>query len=110
MKIAIVGAGPAGLAMGMQLVRAGITDFTIFERSPGVGGTWHDNRYPGAACDVPSHLYCFSFAPKPDWQHKFARQPEIEAYFNDCVTRAQLGPHLRLATEVIQREKELRAS
>jgi len=99
-KIAIVGAGPAGLAMGMQLVRAGITDFTIFERSPGVGGTWHDNRYPGAACDVPSHLYCFSFAPKPDWQHKFARQPEIEAYFNDCVTRAQLGPHLRLATEV----------
>ena len=100
MKIAIVGAGPAGLAMGMQLVRAGFTDFTIFERSSGVGGTWHDNRYPGAACDVPSHLYCFSFAPKPDWQHKFARQPEIEAYFNDLVTRGQLGSHLRLSTEV----------
>ena len=53
-------------------------DFTIIERSSGVGGTWHDNRYPGAGCDVPSHLYCFSFAPKPDWQHKFARQPEID--------------------------------
>jgi cation diffusion facilitator CzcD-associated flavoprotein CzcO len=100
MRIVIVGAGPAGLAMGMRLKRAGYTDLTIVERSRGVGGTWHDNRYPGAGCDVPSHLYCFSFAPKPDWQHKFARQPEIERYFNECVERAGLAPHLQLDTEV----------
>jgi cation diffusion facilitator CzcD-associated flavoprotein CzcO len=100
MKIAIVGAGAAGLAMAMRLRRAGYTDFTILERSAGVGGTWHDNRYPGCGCDVPSHLYCYSFAPKTDWQYKFARQPEIEQYFRDCVEREGLAPHLQLGTEV----------
>ena len=100
MTIVIVGAGPAGLAMAMRLKAAGYTDFTIVERSSGVGGTWHDNRYPGAGCDVPSHLYCFSFAPKPDWNHKFARQPEIEAYLKSCVEQFGLGPHLMLDTEV----------
>src|SRR5688572_27217063 len=100
MKIAIVGAGAAGLAMAMRLKRAGVHDFTILERSHGVGGTWHDNRYPGAGCDVPSHLYCFSFAPKPDWQYKFARQPEIESYFQRCVDHYGLRDHLSLGTEV----------
>jgi cation diffusion facilitator CzcD-associated flavoprotein CzcO len=99
-KIVIVGAGAAGLAMGMQLVRAGHRDFTILERSDGVAGTWHDNRYPGAACDVPSHLYCFSFAPNGDWSRKFSQQPEIERYFQNCVERFGLAPHLRLGTEV----------
>src|SRR5262252_2136532 len=79
-SVVIVGAGAGGLCMGMQLARAGHRDFTIVERSDGIAGTWHDNRYPGAACDVPSHLYCFSFAPNPDWRRKFAPQPEIEAY------------------------------
>ena len=99
-RIAIVGGGAAGLAMGMQLKRAGHDDFVILERSPGIGGTWHDNRYPGAACDVPSHLYCFSFAPKPDWTYKFSRQPEIESYLRACVDKHGLGPHLKLGTEV----------
>jgi cation diffusion facilitator CzcD-associated flavoprotein CzcO len=101
MKIVIVGAGPAGLAMAMRLEQAGHTDFTIVERSRGVGGTWHDNRYPGCGCDVPSHLYCFSFAPKPDWKHKFARQPEIEQYLQRCVEEFGLAPHLQLDTEVL---------
>lgn len=96
----IVGAGAAGIAMGMQLKRAGYTRFTIVERSRGVAGTWHDNRYPGAGCDVPSHLYCFSFAPNPGWDRKFALQPEIERYFQRCVDEAGLGPHLRLGREV----------
>jgi cation diffusion facilitator CzcD-associated flavoprotein CzcO len=100
MKIVIVGAGAAGLAMAMRLKRAGHTDFTIVERSPGIGGTWHDNRYPGAACDVPSHLYCFSFAPKADWQHKFARQAEIERYLHACLERDGLASHVQLGTEV----------
>jgi cation diffusion facilitator CzcD-associated flavoprotein CzcO len=100
MKVVIIGAGAAGLAMAMRLKRAGHHELTIVERSGGVGGTWHDNRYPGAGCDVPSHLYCFSFAPKPDWQHKFARQPEIERYFQRCVELFGLEPHLQLGTEV----------
>jgi cation diffusion facilitator CzcD-associated flavoprotein CzcO len=84
----------------MQLVRAGQRDFVILERSDGIAGTWYDNRYPGAACDVPSHLYCFSFAPNPDWSRKFSPQPEIERYFQRCVETFGLGPHLRLGTEV----------
>jgi cation diffusion facilitator CzcD-associated flavoprotein CzcO len=100
MKIAIIGAGAAGLATGMRLARAGMRDFTILERSSDIGGTWHDNRYPGAACDVPSHLYCFSFAPNPDWQHRFARQEEIARYFKRCVEQHELAPHLQLGTEV----------
>ena len=90
--------------MGMQLKRAGHDDFVIFERSPGVGGTWHDNRYPGAACDVPSHLYTFSFAPNADWTHKFSRQPEIERYLQRCVDDHDLGKHFRLGTEVVRAE------
>jgi cation diffusion facilitator CzcD-associated flavoprotein CzcO len=101
MQVVIVGAGAGGIAMGTLLKRAGFDDFTILERSDGVGGTWHDNRYPGAGCDVPSHLYCFSFAPKPDWQQKFALQPEIEAYFQSCVERHDLARHIRFGTEVV---------
>src|SRR6185503_12283706 len=85
--------------MAMRLRRAGHKDFTIVERSTGVGGTWHDNTYPGAGCDVPSHLYCFSFAPKSDWHYKFARQPEIRGYLERCIEREQLAPHLSLGTE-----------
>ncbi len=99
-SIAIVGGGPAGLAMAMRLRRAGHTDFTILERASAIGGTWHHNRYPGAGCDVPSHLYSFSFAPNPDWQHRFARQPEIERYLQRCVESHDLAPHVRLGTEV----------
>ncbi len=100
MKIVIVGAGAAGIAMAMRLERAGHRDFTIVERSNGVGGTWHDNRYPGCGCDVPSHRYCFSFAPKPDWTHKFSRQPEIEHYFQSLVERTGISDRLQLGTEV----------
>lgn len=98
--IVIIGAGAAGIAMGIQLLRAGYTGLTIVEKSEAIGGTWHDNRYPGCGCDVPSHLYSFSFEPNPDWQYKFARQPEIERYLAGCVERHGLGPYLRLATEI----------
>ena len=75
-------------------------DFTVLEQSDGVGGTWRDNTYPGAACDVPSHLYSFSFAPKTDWSRRFAEQPEILDYAEDLVERFRLGPHLQLGTTV----------
>jgi cation diffusion facilitator CzcD-associated flavoprotein CzcO len=99
-RVVIVGGGLSGLAMGMQLVRSGIDDFVILEQSEGVGGTWRDNTYPGSGCDVPSHLYSFSFSPKSDWTRRFAEQPEILSYAEECVERFGLGPHLRLATTV----------
>ncbi len=99
-RVAILGAGAAGLCMGIRLLQEGIEDFTIFERSDGVGGTWRDNTYPGAACDVPSHLYSLSFAPKTDWTRKFPEQPEILEYFESLVPRFGLEPHLRLRTPV----------
>jgi len=67
----IIGTGFSGLGMGIELQRRGV-DFLILEKADDVGGTWRDNTYPGAACDVPSHLYSFSFEPKPDWPHVFS--------------------------------------
>jgi cation diffusion facilitator CzcD-associated flavoprotein CzcO len=99
-SVVIVGAGLSGLAMGIQLVRSGLSTFTIVEQSDGVGGTWRDNTYPGCSCDVPSHLYSFSFAPKADWSRRYAEQPEILGYAERCVEEFGLGPHLRLGTHV----------
>ncbi len=98
--IAIVGAGFAGLAMGIRLKQAGLDDFVLYERREGLGGTWYDNHYPGAACDVQSHLYSFSFEPKPDWSRSFAPQKEILAYLEHCADKYGLRPHLRLGTAV----------
>ncbi len=99
-QVVIVGGGLSGLAAAVQLARSGVRSFTIVEQSAGVGGTWRDNVYPGCACDVPSHLYSFSFAPKTDWSRRFADQPEILAYAEQLVDRHRLGPHLRLGTTV----------
>ena len=85
--------------MGVALKRAGY-DFTIFEKSDGVGGTWRDNSYPGAACDVPSHLYSFSFAPNPWWSRTYASQGEILAYLERCTDQFGLRPHLKLGTAI----------
>lgn len=101
-RVAIIGAGAAGLCMAIRLRDAGIDSFTIYEKSDGVGGTWRDNTYPGAACDVPSHLYSFSFASKRDWTRRFAGQPEILGYFESLVDRFDLSGHLRLGTEVTE--------
>ena len=72
----IIGTGFSGLGMGIALQKQGV-EFLILEKADEIGGTWRDNTYPGAACDVPSHLYSFSFAPKPDWRYVFSYQPEI---------------------------------
>ncbi|MHB1519193.1 MAG: flavin-containing monooxygenase [Acidimicrobiales bacterium] len=98
--VVIVGGGLSGLGMAIQLCRSGLTSFTIVERSTVVGGTWRDNAYPGSGCDVPSHLYSFSFAPKADWTRRYATQPEILSYAHRCVREFGLGPHLRLGTTV----------
>ena len=100
LRIAIIGAGFAGIGAAATFRRAGFTSVTVFERGPGVGGTWRDNTYPGAACDVPSHLYSFSFAPKPDWGHRYSAQAEILAYLEDVTDRFGLRTSIRLNTAV----------
>ena len=99
-RVLIIGSGFAGLGLAIQLRKRGIDDFLILERGAEIGGTWRDNSYPGSACDVPSHLYSFSFALKPDWTRKFAPQAEIHAYMLHCVERYRLRPHIRLGSDV----------
>ena len=94
--VAIVGAGFGGIGMALRLKRAGITDFVLLERASEVGGTWRDNTYPGCACDIPSHLYSFSFVPQADWSRDYPEQAEIREYLRDCVERHGLRPHLRV--------------
>ena len=88
--IAILGAGFSGLAMAIRLRKAGIDTFTIFEKAADVGGTWRENTYPGVACDVPSHLYCFSFAPNPNWSQRYSSGSEIWDYLKDCARKFDL--------------------
>ncbi len=99
-SIGIIGAGFSGLCVGKGLRDAGFDDLVIFEKGERVGGTWRDNVYPGAACDSPSFHYCYSFEPKADWSRKWARQPEILAYIEQCARKYDLVRHLRLNTEV----------
>ncbi len=99
--IAIVGAGFSGLGMAIRLKRQGDDDFVVLERGGDVGGTWRDNTYPGCACDVPSWLYSFSFAPNSNWSHSYSPQPEILAYLRDCVHRFGISPHIRWNTDVL---------
>jgi cation diffusion facilitator CzcD-associated flavoprotein CzcO len=98
--VAILGAGVSGICMGIQLKNAGIESFTIFEKSERVGGTWWENQYPGAACDVPSHFYCYSFEPNPDWSRKFSPQPEIQRYLQRTAEKYEITPHIRFGTEI----------
>jgi cation diffusion facilitator CzcD-associated flavoprotein CzcO len=96
----IVGAGFSGLCAGIELRRAGIEDFVILEKADRVGGTWRDNHYPGAACDIPSHLYSYSFEPNPTWSRAYSGQPEILAYLEHCADAYGLRPHLRFGAMV----------
>lgn len=97
----VVGAGFAGLAMGARLKRSGDNDFVIIERASDVGGTWRDNNYPGAACDVPSHLYSFSFRTNPDWSAVYSPGPEIHRYLQDTAREEGLLPHLRFNSNMV---------
>jgi cation diffusion facilitator CzcD-associated flavoprotein CzcO len=96
--VLIVGAGFSGLCMAIQLRRAGIESFLIVEKGPEIGGTWWFNRYPGCACDIPSHLYSFSFDRNPEWTRMYAEQPEILAYLKSCAKRHGIEGRVRLNT------------
>jgi cation diffusion facilitator CzcD-associated flavoprotein CzcO len=99
-RIAIVGAGFGGLGAAIRLKQRGHDDFVVFERAGDLGGTWRDNSYPGCACDVPSHVYSFSFALNPTWSSTYSPQPEIWQYLRGCADRFALRPNIRFDTDV----------
>jgi cation diffusion facilitator CzcD-associated flavoprotein CzcO len=100
--VAIVGAGFGGLGAAIKLREAGFDDIVVLERRESVGGTWWDNTYPGCACDVPAHLYSFSFALNPDWSRMFAPQPEILAYLQRTAEERGILPFIRFGTELLE--------
>lgn len=101
-EVIVVGSGFSGIGVGVYLRRAGVTDFAILEQADRVGGTWRENSYPGAACDVPSHLYSFSFAQNPTWTRAFSPQPEILGYLERCADQFDLRRHIRFGAEVVE--------
>ncbi|MFN8276006.1 MAG: NAD(P)/FAD-dependent oxidoreductase [Chitinophagales bacterium] len=101
-EVAIVGAGFSGIGLAIKLKREGFTDFVVLEKAHEVGGTWRENTYPGAACDVKSHLYSFSFEPNNNWTRVFSGQKEILDYLVACVDRNNLRPQIRFGWEVNQ--------
>jgi cation diffusion facilitator CzcD-associated flavoprotein CzcO len=103
-SVAVIGAGVAGISTAVSLMRAGVHSFIIFEQSGGPGGTWHDNAFPGAGCDVPSHLYSFSFYPRQEWCRVYAKQPEILGYLEEVFDRFGLRAHARFNTAITRAE------
>src|SRR5437764_9302277 len=99
-SVAVVGAGFAGVGAAVMLRRAGYNDVAVFEKGERVGGVWHHNTYPGAACDIPSHLYEFSFAPNPYWSRRYAPQAEIQAYLENVAREYGVLDRIKTNTEV----------
>jgi cation diffusion facilitator CzcD-associated flavoprotein CzcO len=99
-RVAVLGAGMSGICMGIQLKKSGLDDFVILEKADSVGGTWRENTYPGVACDVPSHLYSFSFELNPDWSHSYSSGGEIWKYCETVADKYDLKPHIRFGASV----------
>lgn len=99
-EVAIIGGGFSGLGMAIQLKKAGRHSFLVLEKASEIGGTWRENTYPGCACDVPSHMYSFSYERKPDWSRMYANQAEIWDYLKACVAKYDLAPYIRFNTEL----------
>src|SRR5574337_116970 len=100
LSVVIIGSGYAGLCVAIRLAQAGLRDFVLLEQADAIGGTWRENSYPGAACDIPSHLYSFSFEPNPNWSRLYPTQPELRAYVEHCVDKYGLRPHVRCSQRV----------
>jgi cation diffusion facilitator CzcD-associated flavoprotein CzcO len=104
LRFIIIGAGMAGILSAIKLREAGYDNFAIYEKSDRLGGTWQVNEYPGLSCDVPSHLYSYSFAPNPDWSRRFSPGPEIQAYFEDVARRYGVDELIEYGTEITRCE------
>src|ERR1700730_10470299 len=101
MRFVVIGAGMAGVLSAIKLKDAGFTDFTVYEKADRLGGTWRENTYPGLSCEAPSHLYCYSFDPNPEWSHLFSPGPEIQAYFERSAHRHEVVPYIRFSDEIV---------
>lgn len=99
LRIAIIGAGMAGILSTVKLREAGLTNYVIYEKANRLGGTWRENSYPGIACDVPSHLYSYSFEPNPDWTHQYSPGAEIQAYFEGVAEKYGIDKEIRFGDE-----------
>ena len=99
-RVAVIGTGFGGIAMAIRLLADGVRDVVLLERGEDTGGTWRDNTYPGAACDIPAHLYSLAEEPNPDWSRHYARQPEIRAYLDEVVDRHGLRARTRFGFDV----------
>ena len=104
LEVAIVGAGVSGLGMGIQLLKAGETNFKIFDKGHDVGGTWRDNRYPGVAVDITSFVYSFSFEQNPNWSRVFAPGDELQNYARRVASKYGLYPYIRFGVSVKRAE------
>jgi cation diffusion facilitator CzcD-associated flavoprotein CzcO len=100
LDVLIIGAGFSGVCTAIKLLEKGVTNFRIFEKSKGVGGTWWENSYPGAACDVPSHFYCYSFEPNPNWSRVYSPSAEIQGYLEHCVDKYGVRPYIQNEAKV----------
>jgi cation diffusion facilitator CzcD-associated flavoprotein CzcO len=103
-RFAIIGAGMAGILSAIKLREAGFADVTVYEKADRLGGTWRENTYPGIACDVPSHLYSYSFEPNPDWSHRFSPGEEIQAYFERVAQKNGVDEDIRFGDEITRCE------
>ncbi|MCC7077955.1 MAG: NAD(P)/FAD-dependent oxidoreductase [Acidimicrobiia bacterium] len=101
-RFVVIGAGMAGILSAIKLQEAGLTDFTVYEKADRLGGTWRENTYPGVGCDVPSHLYRYSFAPNPDWSHLFSPGAEILAYLEEVADRHGIMDTIRFGHEIVR--------
>ncbi len=99
-RVAIIGAGMSGILTAIELQKAGITDFTVYEKAAALGGTWRDNTYPGLCCDVPSHMYRYSFEPNAEWSRRFSPGAEIRAYFEGAAKKYGIESRIRYNTEI----------
>ena len=100
-RVVIVGAGMTGILWAIKLEQAGITDVTILEKAKTLGGTWRENTYPGVACDVPAHMYSYTFEPNPDWSHVFAPGAEIQTYFERVAKKYRVTDRIRFDEAVV---------
>jgi cation diffusion facilitator CzcD-associated flavoprotein CzcO len=105
LRFAIIGAGMSGIVSAIKLREAGFDDFTIFEKAERLGGTWRENTYPGIACDVPSHLYRYSFEPNSEWSHRFSPGAEIQRYFEGVAQKHGIPPRIRFGDEITRLER-----
>ena len=104
LRFAIIGAGMSGILSAIKLNEAGLTNYAIYEKTERLGGTWRENTYPGVACDVPSHLYTYSFEPNPDWTQHFASGGEIQKYFEGVASKYGVDKQIQYGQELERAE------